>query len=138
MIGCIKYRFGGTVILFQKNNPCIGIILFKAQNITDIRAAPPIDGLIGISYGTQLLRAACELLDEEILGMVCILVLIYMDILKPALIIFQHFRYPLEQMDGLHNQIIEIKRLITDKHFLISHIDLPNLAFKEIPCLFII
>ena len=101
----------GTVILLQLNYGCIGKILFKIQNIADIRAAPAIDGLVVVAHHAQVAAFTGNQAHQLILGVVGILIFIHMHILKAALIVFQHRRMLHKQLQGFDQQIVKIQRV---------------------------
>ncbi|OPZ64437.1 MAG: hypothetical protein BWY83_03190 [bacterium ADurb.Bin478] len=97
-----------TVILFQPVLGAAGIILFKIEDIADLRSAPAVDGLIVVPDYAEVAVLGRQQLQGSILGVIGILILIHHQVAKPVLIILFHQRKQLEQLDGLDQQIVEI------------------------------
>ena len=58
-IGCLENVFGGAVILFQADDTRTLILLFKGQNILNGSTAETIDGLVIVTYHTNIFPLPC-------------------------------------------------------------------------------
>ena len=66
--------------------------------------------------------------SQNELRIVCILILIDKDVFEFILIVFANRAILLEKMHGLHNDIIEVNRIVLGKALLIELIDLANIT----------
>ena len=111
LVGRVQNIGRAAVILLQLDHRRVGKVLFKIQNVADIRAAPAIDGLVVIAHHAQVAAFAGNQAYQLILGVVGILIFIHMHILKAALIVFQHRRMLHKQLQGFDQQIVKIQRV---------------------------
>ena len=111
LVGRVQNIGRAAVILLQLDHRCVGKVLFKIQDIADIRAAPAIDGLIVVAHHAQVAAFTGNQAHQLILGVVGILIFIHMHILKAALIVFQHRRMLHKQLQGFDQQIVKIQRV---------------------------
>ena len=116
----------GAVILLQLDDLCIRKILLKIENVSDIRAAPAVDGLIVVADDAEVPALRCQQAHEHILRVVRILILIDMDIPNLALIGLQHRRMLRKKLKRFNDQIVEIQRVRAFQLFLIRLIDVVN------------
>ena len=78
----------GAIVTFKTDHTSAGKILFKAQNVINLSAAPTIDRLIIITHAADVLVALGEQPQPEILGHVGILIFIDQHIFEAGLIGF--------------------------------------------------
>ena len=109
LIGGIQNICGRTVVLFELDDLRIRKILFKIEDIADIRAAPAIDGLIVIADHAKVAALRCQQPDKHILRVVRILIFVYMNIAQLTLICLQNRRMLGKQLKRFDNQIIKIQ-----------------------------
>ena len=131
-VGRIQDVLGGSVVLFQLNHLCIGIYLLVVQNITDIGTAEFVDGLVIITYHTQIAITVRQQTDQFELRCIGILVLIHHDIFETFLIIIKYFRAAFEQFHSLYNNIIKIQCITLFQGLLILSVDLGDHGFLVI------
>ena len=87
-IGSIQNHLCAAVVLLQLHQLGLGIILFKVQNIANIRPAPAVNALVRIAHHAQIAVLAGQKLCQKILHMVGILILVHHDVIKFILIFF--------------------------------------------------
>ena len=112
LIGRIQNIGRGAVILLQLNHRSIRVILFEIQNVMNVCATPAVNGLIVITYHAQVAALCRQQLHQLILGKVGILILVHHHIAEAAAIAVQHRRMIRKQGQRLHQQIIEIQRIL--------------------------
>jgi hypothetical protein len=81
---------GGAVILLQPDDLGAGEILFEAQDVGDLGAAPGIDRLVVVADAADVLALLGEQAEPEILGLVGVLIFVDQDIFEALLIELQH------------------------------------------------
>ena len=112
LIGRIQNIGRGAVILLQLNYRGIRVILFEIQDVMNICATPAVNGLIVIAHHAQVAALRRQQLHQLILGKVGILILVHHHIAETAAIAVQHRRMIRKQGQRLHQQIIEIQRIL--------------------------
>ena len=50
----------GAVVLFQADDPCAPVLLFKVQNVFDGRTPEAVDALVVVAHHADVLVAACK------------------------------------------------------------------------------
>ena len=74
--------------------------------------------------------ASCE--GDLVLGGVGVLVLVDEDVLEALLVVRQHVGMVAEQLDGLHQQVVEVHRTGLQQAGLIVGVDVGVLAFEDV------
>mgnify|MGYP001591526195 CR=1 FL=1 len=110
--GGLQDGLGGAVVLLQKDNPGLRIILLKAEDISNIGMTPRVDRLVGVTYDADIAVLSSKLPGQGILDYVGVLELIYLQMKISVLIFGQHIRVLLEKVIGAQEQVIEIQGLI--------------------------
>ncbi len=87
-------------------------MMFKIQNIVDIRSPELVDRLIVITYNTKIAVFVRQQTDQLKLCRVGILILIHHNIAETILIRGKHLFVQFEQFHGFHDQIIKIQCII--------------------------
>ena len=80
---------GGAIVLFQTEHPDRRKILFEFQDVFDLRATPPIDGLIVVPHRHELPGHASQQLEPCVLHAVGVLELIHQQITKAVAVVGQ-------------------------------------------------
>ena len=107
-------------------------MLFKVQNIVDIRSAELVDRLIVITDHAQVFVFAREKTDQLKLRRVRILILVHHDIAETLLIVGKHLWICLQQLYRLYDEIVKIQRIILLQRRLILLVDLRLLFLCKI------
>ncbi len=102
----------GTVILLQLDHARLRIHFFKIKYIADIGTAELIDRLIVIAHHAQITVLIRQQSDQFKLRRVGILILVYHNIAEPVLIALKHLCIRFKKLHRLHDQIVEIERVI--------------------------
>ena len=128
----IEDVLGGAIVLLQQNDGCPRKIALKLGDVANVCAAEGINRLVGIPHhgeggtgqrsiaGGRNRRVfgdvlggnrAGEFSNQRILRVVGVLVLIHQNVPKPGLIFRRHLGKSPEQVHGLADEVVEIKRL---------------------------
>ena len=126
-IRCIQNRLCRAVILLQFNHMRILKHTFKIQNILDICPTEFVNRLVVIPDHTKILIFPRQNANQPKLHRIGILILVHHDVTETFLIIFQNIRLCLQQLNGLHQQIIKIQRIVCPHLFFIFPIHFCNL-----------
>ena len=116
----IQNFFGGTIVLFQFDNSCVGEVFFKIQNVADVSTSPAINTLVVVPYHAQVLVFCRQHMHQFILRCVGILIFVYHDIAEAFLIFIQHFWMGTEQQHCLINQIVKVQSVAFFQQLLIK------------------
>lgn len=104
----IDNGFGGAVVLFEPEQLMIGIIDLEIQDVLDIGTTKGIDALGIVAHHGDVFVQGCHAFDDEVLGMVGVLILIYQDISEAVLILIQHLGEVSEKQVGVKEQVVKI------------------------------
>ena len=118
-IGRVQYYRSGTVILFQLQQFRVGIILFKVQDVADVRAAPAVNALVRVAHHAQVPLISRQKARKQVLGPVGILVLVNHDIAKTLLIFFPHLRELRQYLYRQHQQVVKVHGIVGQQPFLV-------------------
>ena len=99
---------GRAVILFEPDDTCVRVLLFKGEDILDRRAAEFIDALVVVADNADVPAAARHERGKEILQMVRVLILVDEDVSEFFLIIREYIRLVLQKADGIVYEIVEV------------------------------
>ena len=91
----------GAVVLLQADGTGACILLFKVEDIINIRAAETVDTLVIVAHHADVAVAARQQRSQAVLEMVGILILVDQHIAELAAIVFPHFPISLQQMHRL-------------------------------------
>ncbi len=101
----------GAVVLLEAHDRCVGEILVEVQDVPDVGAAPPIDGLVVVTHDAHVAVLAAEQLDQLVLGAVGVLVLVDEEILELVAVPCEAFGVALEHAHRQHEQVVEVDRV---------------------------
>ena len=87
-------------------------MLFKSENILDIGTAEFVNGLVIVTYYTEIAVFTRQQTHQLKLSRIGVLIFIHHNVTETVLIIFQHFRIIAEQFHRFHDQIIKIQCII--------------------------
>ena len=122
LIGRVQDVGRGAVVLLELDDLRIRKVLFKVQNVADIRAAPAVDRLIVVADDAEVAALLCQQAHEHILRVVGILILVHVDIAELALIRLQHRRMRGKQLQRLDDQVVKVERVGALELLLVSRI----------------
>ena len=114
---------GGAVILLQADDPGILVLLFKIQDILDIGPPEAVDGLIVIAHHAEVPTAPRQQACEQILQMVCVLILVHQHVAELFLVIVQHLRLLLQQRYSVVDDVIKVQRVGRAEFLLIGGVN---------------
>jgi hypothetical protein len=72
-----------SVVRLERDDPRARKILVEAEDVLDLRPAPPVDGLVFVADGAERLRPFPQKLDERVLRGVGVLVLVDEEMADP-------------------------------------------------------
>ena len=91
--GAFENHLGGAVVLFEADGfACFGEVLFELEDVSDVRAAPAVDGLVLVADDADVRAFAGEQLHQLILRAVGVLVLVDQEIFVTAVVSFSRLR----------------------------------------------
>ena len=123
----VEDRLGGSIVSFEEHHLGVRIVLLEVEDVAHVGPAKRVDRLIGIADDEQVPMLPGEQFDEHVLGAVRVLVLIDEDVSEPLLIGLEDLRERLEDLDGQHEDIVEIDRRRFHEALLIEAIDVRDL-----------
>ena len=125
-MGCRQYVGGGPVILLQLDDPSPLKVLFKIQDIFNIRTPPLVNALIVIPHYADILMGFRQQIDKPVLHVVGVLVFVYHDVPESLLILRQYRFLPFKQQDGVPDQVVEVHGVVLLQDCFIGSVQLPH------------
>src|SRR5690606_12383238 len=86
----------------------IGIIVFKIENVLNIRTPETVNTLSIVANNTQVFIKRSQLFYNKVLAEISILILIYQQVLKLMLVFVTHIRKITQQYIGFVKQIAKL------------------------------
>ena len=122
-MGCCQNISTGPVVLLQLDDLCLWKIPLKTKNVADVRTPPLVNTLVIIADDTQIFMSRCQHFYNLILDVICILVLVHHDVLKPLLIVLQYRLIPLQHVKSIYQKIVKVHGIVCPKLLLIFPIN---------------
>ena len=119
-----QYVPGRAVVALQPDHLGAGEILLEAQDVADLGTAPAVDRLVVVADAGDVLVAACEQAQPEILGDVGVLILVDQDGAEPPLVLRQHVGLAGEQGQAVQQQIAEVAGVQGRQPLLVGGVEL--------------
>ena len=126
----VEDRLRRAVVLLEQDRGGVGEVLLEVHDVADVGAAERVDRLVGVADDHQLggrhavgsllgrevpvVRRLLELVgaqlvDQGVLRVVGVLVLVDQHVAEPAAVGLADVRELLEQVDGEHDQVVEVE-----------------------------
>ena len=107
-VGGVHDGAGAAVIALQPERTGTGEILTEVQDVLDLGAAEAIDGLGVVSHHADVPVPCSQLEEDEVLGHVCVLVLVHKDMVKAGRYILKRLRRLLKEDIHIEENIVEV------------------------------
>ena len=114
---------GRAVVLLEQDRARVRVVGLELHDVADRRPAERVDRLVRVAHDGQLAgpdrarahllerRDARELAHEHVLGVVRVLVLVDQHVPEPSPVALRDHREALQQLDGRHDQVVEVERV---------------------------
>jgi len=121
-VRCGEDVLGGAIVLLQHDRGGTREVLGEVEDVADRRPSEGVDRLVGVAHHHQFRRVhhrvprhgrmgAAEFTDQRVLRVVGVLILIDQHVPEPPAVLLTQVGERLQQMDGGHDQVVEIKRV---------------------------
>ena len=111
-VGRIDDGAGRAVVLLQLEDHGVGKILLEREDILDLGPAEGVDRLRVVAHDADLRMQLRKAADDDVLGVVGVLILVHQNIFELLLITRQHVGSVAQQDVGLQQQVVEIHRAV--------------------------
>ncbi len=101
-----------AVVLFELEGHGVGIVLAEREDVLDLGAAERIDRLRVVAHDAHFRAGLRQPPDDDVLGVVRILVLVHENIMEQLLVAGQHIGTVAQQDVGLEQQVVEVHRTV--------------------------
>ena len=132
-VGRIDDRAGRAVVLLELEDLGRGKILLEGEDVLDLGTAERVDRLCVVAHhadlGVELRQAA----DDDVLGVVGVLVLVHQDVFEQLLVARQHVRGVAQQDVGLQKQVVEVHRTVALAALAVDIVDIAELGDLRLP-----
>jgi hypothetical protein len=99
---------GRAVVLLQQDRGRVREVVLELQDVADAGPAEGVDGLVGVAHHHEIGFVVAELADERVLSVVGVLVLVDEHVPEPAAVRLADIGERLEQVDGHHDEVVEV------------------------------
>ena len=134
-VGGIHDGLRRAVVLLQLEGLRRGVVVAEREDILNLRTSERIDTLCIVTHNTHPAVVHREAADDDILGIVGVLILIHKDILELLLILRQHIGAVTQQDVGLQQQIVEVHSSVSLAAAAVLHIHLAKLRHLHLSVL---
>jgi hypothetical protein len=122
---------GRAVVLLQADDLGAGEILFEAQDVGDLGAAPAVDRLIVVADATQVAARLGEQFQPVVLGGVGVLIFVDQDVEEALAVGFEHVGMLAEDDQHVQQQVAEVAGVEGTQPLLVSGVKLGAAAVGE-------
>ena len=106
----------------------------NCDDVAQVGAPEAVHALVVIADDRDLLVLGGERQGDLVLRHVGVLVLVDQHVLEPLLVVRQHVGVGAEQLDRLHQQIVEVHRPGLQQAGLVIGVDVGVLALEDVRC----
>ncbi len=121
-----------AIVLLQANHACVGVLLFKAQNVLYRRTPEFVNALVVIAHNAEITRFGRKQRHQAVLKLVRILKFVDQNVLELVLIICAHVLAVAEQTVGVQDDVVEVHGVHLFEPRLIGPVDRSRAAGKKI------
>ncbi len=121
------------VVPFELHDLAAGEFLFEFEDVAQVRPAPAIDGLVGVSGDAEVGSVDAEGPDDGVLGQVRILIFIDEDVTEPGIEVGPDVGVSLEDGDNVDQQVVEVDGRGGLEPLLVAGVDLGRDRLDVIP-----
>jgi hypothetical protein len=112
-----------SVVAFELHHLRSGKVTLEVEDVADVGSAPCVNRLVWVSHHTEVAVPRGQLIDQPVLHAVRVLVLVHEHVLPALLVVTQHFRVPIEELDGEQEQVAEVEGVRLGEQALVGRVD---------------
>ena len=139
-------RLRRPVVLLQQHDRRVGVVALEVLDVADVGAAEGVDRLVGVADHAQLggsdrprrgdpaaapARCSDQLAHEDVLRVVGVLVLVDEHVAEAPPVVLGDVGERLEQVDGRHDQVVEVEGVRLLEARLVQRVDLGELLLDD-------
>ena len=121
-VGGLEDRLGGAEVFSEHDDACAGVVFFEIEDVGDVRAAPAVDCLVGITDDADVWRGGFvfhprewrgrggELGGDFELDGVGVLVFVDEQVAPAGVEFCFDFRVGVEYFGGVEEEVVEVDR----------------------------
>ncbi len=122
-VGGVEDRLGRAEVLLEHDRRHVGEGALELQDVADVRAAPAVDGLVGVADHADVAVRLAQQLDDLVLRVVRVLELVDEDVSEALLVRRTHVVTGLQQVRRHHEQIVEVEGVGRQQACLVLRVD---------------
>ena len=107
-VGRVEDGCGRTVVLFQAQQLCAGVVLAEALDVLDARAAPAVDGLVVVADDEDRIARAGQQPQPGVLNCIGVLEFVDQHVAEAALVVGEDLGAIAPQFVGAQQQLGEV------------------------------
>ena len=121
-----------AVVLLQADRAAALVLLFKIQDVCDIRTAELVDALVIVADDADVSLLPHELLHQKVLQPVRVLILVDEHIAELAAVVVAHLALLLQQSDRVEDDVVKVERVRLGQTVHVARIDLGDCLFAPV------
>ena len=98
----------GPVVLLQHHHFGLREVPLKGVYVADVGPSEPVNGLVGVPHRAQVAMPGGQAFHQLVLGVIGVLKFVHMQVTETFLIAGQNLGNGVKQVDGHHQQVVEI------------------------------
>ena len=122
-VGGVEHGLRRAVVLLEQDRGRVGEVALELEDVADVGAAERIDRLEVVTDHGQIAVLFGQQLQHPVLGAVGVLVLVDEHPAEDPAVLLAHVAEQLEQVDGAHEQVVEVHRARLDHAPLVEVVD---------------
>ena len=109
-MGGVEDQLGRAVVPLQLHDGRVRVVPLEVEDVADVGAAPAIDRLVVVADDGEVAVFRRQRPDPQVLRPVRVLVLVDVEVAPSILVPGEDLRRPVEQLDRLEQEVVEIER----------------------------
>ena len=120
---CGEHIAHAAVVLLELHRVAVGIILLELEDVTDVGAAPGVNGLVVVAHNHDVFVLLRQKPGDRVLRMVRVLIFVHHDVAEALLVGLEHVGMVLQQQVRIHEQIVEVEGVRGTQTLLQARVD---------------
>jgi hypothetical protein len=116
-------RVRGAVVLLQRDDRRLAEVALELEDVADVGAAERVDRLVRVPHDHDVPVLFGQELEQPVLRVVRVLVLVHEDVAERLLPALLRLGEPLQDLDGQHQEVVEVDRVRAEEPPLIEVVD---------------
>ncbi len=122
-VRALQNAAGGAVVLLEHHHLQRGEVFLQLHQVFRPRAAPGVDRLVVVAHHGEVRALLHQQFHQQVLAGVGVLIFVHQHVAHPVAPLLQHLGVVLEELHRLHDQVVEIHRVVRLERALVVGVD---------------